>query len=201
MEHKENLEQYFKDEINMVASREEEQILKEVEEIKERAMVDIKDEAKRNADMLMEQELSEMRSDSAIALSRVSGNNHRLLIAQREKYANAVFEEAAKKIKSFVDGDEYPAYLINKIKKCNQQHHYDHAVLYVRLDDMKLKDDITSAYESLDDVLGDKTIQLGGFRLECREAGIVIDETLDQALAAQKEWFYDNSLLMLQADE
>ncbi len=38
---------------------------------------------------------------------------------------------------------------------------------------------------------------LGGFRLECIEKGIVVDETFDTGIDEQKEWFYQNSGLFV----
>ena len=43
----------------------------------------------------------------------------------------------------------------------------------------------------------DADILLGGFRMECEEKGIVVDETFDTGIDEQKDWFYTNSGLFI----
>ena len=83
-ENKLELEQYFKDEINRCAKAEEEAILEEVKEIRAKALEEIEKEAQRNAQLVLDQEKSEIASDMAIEKSRVSVDTTRRLIAKRE---------------------------------------------------------------------------------------------------------------------
>ena len=66
-------------------------------------------------------------------------------------------------------------------------------VLCVRKEDLKYADDLKKAYE----VEEGQQIQLGGFIIENKTTNVVVDESLDSNLEAQKDWFYKTSGLMI----
>ena len=57
--------------------------------------------------------------------------------------------------------------------------------------------DICEAYGKPCEGKCDADILLGGFRMECEEKGIVVDETFDTGIDEQKDWFYTNSGLFI----
>ncbi|MEG0695476.1 MAG: V-type ATP synthase subunit E [Erysipelotrichaceae bacterium] len=201
MERNYRIEDVFDQEINNVSGKEEEAILKEVEDIKKNALNEIQDEAKANAEMMMEQELSEIRSDSAIAMSRISSTNNKKIIAKREEYADKIFSEAKNRLMAFVKSKEYKNYIQKKISEVQANMNCEHCCIYVSEDDLALKQEFEVLLKLDCTLKASKDIHIGGFRLENREKGIVMDETLDNALDNQRTWFYDHSQMSVDLDD
>ena len=70
-------------------------------------------------------------------------------------------------------------------------------VLCVRKEDLKYADDLKKACALPIEVEEGQQIQLGGFIIENKTTNVVVDESLDSNLEAQKDWFYKTSGLMI----
>lgn len=57
--------------------------------------------------------------------------------------------------------------------------------------------DLKKAYALPIEVEEGQQIQLGGFIIENKTTNVVVDESLDSNLEAQKDWFYKTSGLMI----
>ena len=62
---------------------------------------------------------------------------------------------------------------------------------------LKYADDLKKAYALPIEVEEGQQIQLGGFIIENKATNVVVDESLDSNLEAQKDWFYKTSGLMI----
>ena len=196
LDDKMKLEQYFKDEIDRVSGIEIKQIDDEIADIREKALQGLEADAQREAGMVREQELKELQSEHAIRLSKAHEETSRKLMAKRKELADLVFKEAKDKIKSFTKQGDYRDYLKKKAQELGKNN-FAHAVFLIGKEDASYQDDIKKAYGQDCEVQIDTDIVLGGFRLECVEMGIVVDETFDTAIEEQKEWFYTNSGLFI----
>ena len=196
LDDKMKLEQYFKDEIDRVSGIEIKQIDDEIADIREKALQGLEADAQREAGMVREQELKELQSEHAIRLSKAHEETSRKLMAKRKELADLVFKEAKDKIKSFTKQGDYRDYLKKKAQELGKNN-FAHAVFLIGKEDASYQDDIKKAYGKDCEVQIDTDIVLGGFRLECVEMGIVVDETFNTAIEEQKEWFYTNSGLFI----
>lgn len=196
-ENKLELEQYFKDEINRCAKAEEEAILEEVKEIRAKALEEIEKEAQRNAQLVLDQEKSEIASDMAIEKSRVSVDTTRRLIAKREAYSQQVFSAVKAKLIAFTEGKDYADYLQKKAALMASAMHIDDGVFYVREVDLKYGEALKKGYGKACVVKASDMIEVGGFRFAQTAKGIEVDETFDSALNDQREWFYDHSGMII----
>ena len=70
-------------------------------------------------------------------------------------------------------------------------------VLYVRPEDVKMKDSLQKAFGAPCRVEPDEEIHLGGIRAQNLTMGLVADDTLDTLLEDQQEWFEETSGLMV----
>lgn len=196
-ENKLELEQYFKDEINRCAKAEEEAILEEVKEIRAKALEETEKEAQRNAQLVLDQEKSEIASDMAIEKSRVSVDTTRRLIAKREAYAQAVFKAVKAKLIAFTEGNEYADYLQKKAAQLASKMRTEDGIFYVREVDLKFGDALKKGYGLKCAVKASDDIEIGGFRFAQTAKGIEVDETFDSALNDQREWFFDHSGMII----
>ena len=100
------------------------------------------------------------------------------------------------KFHAFVESDEYVTYLEKKAKQASEAQ-FEEAVMYVRDADLKLADQLVKAYGKQIEVKASDRIQLGGLIVEDKLSALVVNETLDEALKAQHEWFNKNSGLVI----
>lgn len=195
-----NIEQvflYMKDEIERQAKSEERAILKEVEALEKEAYESMKLEAKKDADLRLKQELEEMQSNAASEISESHIERTKKLIDKRDEYVSAVFNEAREKLNAFTSTDEYQEFMVNKAKKVMDMFDHDECIIYVRKEDLALKDELMKLYKNISDVKESQDILIGGLIGENPKSLLVVDETLDFALKNQKEWFSKNSGLII----
>lgn len=192
----EDFETYFKEEIQDVSNLEIESLRQEMEHIQASILKEMREDAQKKADLLLEQELQELKSDYATKISQVSTDYHKLLMKKRDELATCVFEDVKKELQVFVDSEQYVPFLMKKIEQVKEELPYK-AILYVGKKDEKfLEELLTKCYQGTEGKI-DPHIQIGGFRLEYEDRGVIVDETLDFHLEKEKEWFYTNSGLKI----
>lgn len=196
MDKKEELLTYFEDEIEQVSTKEITSLKHEIEDIRTRTLAEMETAIKAEVDLVFEQEIHEIDSDHAIALSHLNDENNRKLMAERERLVNLVFQDAEAKLEDFMKGPQYSTKLQAKLQALKDKG-LAPAILSVRPKDEALLPELLKAYGCECEGTLDEDIRLGGFRLEAKEKGIIVDETFDAALAESRQWFYDNSRLTI----
>lgn len=194
-----NIEQvflYMKDEISSTANKEQQAILDEVKKLEEQADVQMKEEAKKDAQLQMNQELSEISSNAATEISEIHSERTKKLIGKRDEYVSVIFKEAKDKLVAFTSSNEYKDFMIEKTKKAALLG-LDNVVLYVRNQDKELAKELEKVYGKTMTIEVTNDITIGGFIIENKAEKLVINESLDTALESQKDWFYKNSGLII----
>lgn len=197
MEKKEQVFLYMKEEIERLASLEEEKILAEAKRLEEEAYNQIKAEAKKDAEELLSRELAEISSNASVEASFSQEEKTKRLVEKRDEYVANIFSEAKDKLVAFVNSKDYQAYLVKHMEEIGKQYQMDNSTLLLRNDDLKFKDELIKAYGIALDVEVNDKIEIGGFIIENKATNVVIDESLDFALQNQKDWFYKTSGLMI----
>lgn len=186
----------MKKEIAEESKEEVNEILADVKKSEDDALVTMQQEAKKNADLRLKQELEEMHSEAATEISQVNSERMKKLIEKRDEYVNTIFTAVEDQLHAFVGSDEYVTYLEKKAKQVSEAQ-FEQAVMYVREADLKLADQLVKAYGKQIEVKASDRIQLGGLIVEDQLSALVVNETLDEALKAQREWFNKNSGLVI----
>ncbi|MBM6931507.1 hypothetical protein H5999_10640 [[Clostridium] spiroforme] len=197
MGNKEQVFLYIKDEIEKIASKEEQDILNEAKALEEEAYRQMQEEAKNDADHQLKKELATISSKASIEAASQLETRTKKLVEKRDSYVAEIFKEAREKIIEFVSGNQYKEYLLNHVQKIGEEYQMTGCVLYVRKEDMIYEAEMKKVYGLDIDVQIATSIQLGGFMIENPETHVVVDETLDFALESQKDWFYKTSGLMI----
>ena len=194
----ENIEQvflYMKDEITAQASKEEAKILEEVKSLEQLANEQMEEEAKKDAALQMNQELSEISSIAAAEISQSHSERIKKLIEKRDGYVANVFSEAKAKLVEFTTSKEYVDFMLAKKLKKLEAYHLTQSTMYVKKQD--LDDQLAKAYGSEIEIVASDSLEIGGLIVENSESKLVIDESLDTALENQKDWFAKNSGLII----
>ena len=126
----------------------------------------------------------------------VTANYNRMLMNKRDECTTMIFEDVQKELEAFVRGEQYESFLLQKIVKIKEQLPYKVTLYMGEKDEQLLEKLQCTCYEGSIGVI-DKNIRIGGFRLECEDKGIIVDETFDFYLEREKEWFYANSGFMV----
>ena len=105
MEKKEQVFLYMKEEIERLASLEEEKILAEAKELEAEAYQQIKAEAKKDADALLAKELVEISSNASVEASLSQEEKTKKLVETREAYVTKIFKEAKNRLNEFVNSE------------------------------------------------------------------------------------------------
>lgn len=117
MEKKEQVFLYMKEEIERLASLEEEKILAEAKELEAEAYQQIKAEAKKDADALLAKELVEISSNASVEASLSQEEKTKKLVETREAYVTKIFKEAKNRLNEFVNSEGYKSILLNIWKR------------------------------------------------------------------------------------
>lgn len=192
----EELEEYFKNEIEKVSQNEIKKIQREIENIKNRNIKELEETAGNNAEIIVSQEVKAMDSEHAIALSRMADDNQRRLMKRRQDLIDNLFVEIREKLVGFTGTDDYKAKMKEKIMLLSTQHHSD-GILRLAVKDMSLADEFEKSFSGHIMVKPDVSIKIGGFILEFHQDRIIIDETYDAKLREEREKFYANSELII----
>ena len=192
MQKKDQVFLYIKDEIEKISSAEEKEILDEAKAIEQEAYNQLRGEAEIDA-----KHQAEISSKASIEASAQLEERLKKLVEKREEYVQTIFTEVKNKLVEFVNGKDYKDYLLTHVKAVSDEYQMTDCVLYVRKDDLKYADDLKKAYALPIEVEEGQQIQLGGFIIENKATNVVVDESLDSNLEAQKDWFYKTSGLMI----
>ena len=185
---------YMKDEIERQAKNEEKSILDEVKALEDEAYESMRAEAKRDADLKLKQEEEEM-SSNASAESHIERTKK--LIEKRDEYVKTIFAKAREELVAFTQSKEYASFMEEKIKKVAADFVGTNSIMFVASKDLSMEKALVKAFGSDIKVEASEDITIGGFIIENKESSLVVDETLDFALANQKEWFNKNSGLII----
>ena len=190
MQKKDQVFLYIKDEIEKISSAEEKEILDEAKAIEQEAYNQLRGEAEIDAKHQLDKELAEISSKASIEASAQ-------LEERLKKLVNTIFTEVKNKLVEFVNSSNYLEYLTSHVKAVSDEYQMTDCVLCVRKEDLKYADDLKKAYALPIEVEEGQQIQLGGFIIENKTTNVVVDESLDSNLEAQKDWFYKTSGLMI----
>ena len=105
-----DIERIFADMKKEIAEESKEEvnaILADVKKSEDDALVTMQQEAKKNADLRLKQELEEMHSEAATEISQVNSERMKKLIEKRDEYVNTIFKTVEDQLHAFVESDEY----------------------------------------------------------------------------------------------
>ncbi|MBO6048060.1 MAG: hypothetical protein J6P61_10015 [Erysipelotrichaceae bacterium] len=193
---KEHVFQKMKEELEQKTQAEVDAILAEVEEVEQRTMASIQEEVKRDADLKLKQELEEMQTVASGEMAEDRILMRKKLLAKRDEYVKAIFDEARAQLIDFTSSPDYQHYLISHLEKASA-YGFASPVIEIKAEDLKYSDDIKKVFGPSVIIKINEMITIGGFILKDQETAIELNETLDFALENQDEWFKSHSGLVI----
>lgn len=186
---------YFKREIDELADEEAKTILTSVDETISKSISDYQSELKSEQDYLLKHKQSDLSSENSREIARINAEANAEMNKKRDEICDKVFESVKEKVIAFTDTDEYHNKMEQKVSEYLEKFNINEGVLEVKAENenffkMILKDKNIKVTVS-------NGIKLGGFILSDEDKGIVINESYDELINDQKEWFHLNSELYI----
>lgn len=134
--------------------------------------------------------MNRLSREIGLSISNAQREADAELHACRSEIEKTVFSRVREKLAVFRTTDEYDAYLAQCARQLNRL--FDRGdnvkLYYAPFDESRLKRFIPLIDANIE-ALSSDSIKLGGFRAECAEKKLAIDDTLDIALEQQRERF------------
>ena len=184
--------------INKDAEVRRARILAESEAFNKAQLEKAETDALTDAYHLIQQDVSKMRTGIRRELSQKELKLHRAALLKRAEITESVFDRAAEEIEAFTGSADYLAFLEGVAGEAAKLFPKAPVTLYLREKDAALGQKLCPIFAGGCQVKTDDTILLGGLRIECREIGLMADETLDTRLDRQHVWFAEHSGLSVE---
>lgn len=179
--------------IERYAEAQRSQIESEAENFRKQEMNKAEEEGLREAYVLIQREMTEIRTGIAADLSRAETASRKKIFIRRKEIEDSVFEKVSNMLLDYTKTKDYITSMVRSADKAAKLLDSEDIIVFVKKGDDKLAEALKKSFGSLCDIRTGNDIMLGGFLAQSRSKGILIDETLDSRLDAQREWFCENS--------
>lgn len=167
----------------------------EVEHIKEEKLKKAHEKGRLDSEKYISDKLEAKKNEETSKVAKLMQEGQKELFLKRCEMTEKVFKKAEEKLIKYTQTDEYIKKLIDSAKAISEIFGNNTCTLSVSEKDLNIADKISAVFSCEAVVTADKSIKIGGIRGYCSALNIIADETLDSKLAAQKEWFVENSSL------
>ena len=195
MDNQVNVLSYFKQEIEQIALKEKDAVLLEVDGIISKAVKEYQESAKRDADYAYQKKIGEANNTLSRNVAKQNEIKNAKINEKRQAIVEQVFQDAKAKLETYTQSETYQQHLFSSLKKANETLDLSDAVLYLNAQDMQLANTIKTVVK--DTCVLQEKAQIGGYVLEVKKAGVIVDESFDSLLEDQRDWFYNNSGLIV----
>ena len=183
-------------EIQQMAQEQCDQIDQELQSYQEYHSAKNENDALQHAYRLMDTQLRDQIAKNAAEVAKQKADCKRRLYLKRGELLQRLFDQAKAELVRFTASDAYPAFLLNKAKKIAATVDCNGAVLQLRQQDLSFAAELEQICTGCT-VKACAQIQIGGLLLVSEQSRFRMDETLDQALYEQNEWFVKHSGLIV----
>lgn len=187
----------FLEAINKYAKEQRDELNIEAERLRKEEEMRIEDEMLSDAYKLIQREMAEMKTEISREYSNKEIEGRRKLFEKRSDIMEEVFDKARERLIAFTKSDSYEKFLKDVVSSILETLLESDLVLYLRSEDQSFVDMLMSSCKIQCEFSVDDSIKLGGVRGYSKSQGVIVDETLDARLKDQREWFIENSGLIL----
>lgn len=173
--------------IENFAKLQRDQIHKEVEDYKNEQLKIARDKAEIEAQKLIDEGLAKKKSKIAAHLAKSEAQSRKELYMLRQQMINEIISEASEKLVQFSSSNDYKAFIQRSCDDIKGKFAGDTFVVYAKNEDIELVKGILNNAK----VLCDSKIKIGGIKGYCESKALLLDDTLDSRLDAQRTVLID----------
>ena len=148
--------------IEKYAEEQRSKIQSEAEDFKERELNKAEEEGLREAYVLIQKKMSDIRTQISAELSRAETASRRKTFVRRQEIEKEVFEKAAQKLREYTKTEKYLKSLLNSTKEISMAIQADDVVLKLRKEDLVHKNQIFLAFGRKCEIVETDEIIIGG---------------------------------------
>lgn len=168
-----------------------EQIDRDIAQYREDRMQVVEDEIVSDCYRYIQKSTAKIKLEYTTERSHTVAELRRGLLLKRDEYVELIFSEVKEQLLRFTESEEYPAFLRRKFAEIAESYRLRKPVVSVREQDLKyagiFKEVLADAQ-----VKASPAILIGGFTAEKSGQAFILNETLDNTLLEQREWFYSH---------
>lgn len=179
----------FIDAINRDALEECNKIKAEAENYRRDEYEEAKKRIKRDSEQEKQYEITKIKTQTNREISKLVNEAKRQVVSRREKITAQVFNDALKKLSDFTESENYADFLVASALKIAEALGEENLTVFMREKDMAFSEKIAEKVKCSFEI--DNTIKTGG--LKGKSGNTLADDTLDERLQEQSEWFKANS--------
>ncbi len=191
----------FVEAVTAYAEEQSQRIHQEVEDFKAQRLYEAEQQALQAAYEMIQRENAGMRSNLRRDLSRRELDERRHLLEKRQGLMEDVFAGAEEKLREYTATPAYRERLrqsVSEVVGRLTEEGQVPLILYFAPQDQDKWEELRPLCPADSRLEADATIRLGGVRGENRVRGLIADDTLDQKLLLQREWFTAHSGLTIE---
>ena len=187
----------FLEAIEKYAEQQRSEMRAEVEAFREEQLQSANEEGTAAAFAFIQEQKQEFKAALAKEMALKETQKKRELFEKRNKMAQSVFEEAAKKLVDFTKTSKYREYLGTSARLIKEKLGGRQARVHICERDKKYSSLIEEIIPGCT-IETDSGIVIGGISCSCDELSIIIDDTLDTKFEERKRLFVETSGLMVE---
>lgn len=188
----------FLQSIRRLSAEECRRIDAETKRIRTERLKALEADAKKRSKAQTEYEVSRIRAQSNRAVSEQGAQMRAALTELRQRLCEQVFARVQANLKAYRASEAYPQRLSASAAALAQALSGNHITLYLSEQDTAFAQTVQAAFGRECTLVLTPDIRFGGLRAVDTDTGTLQDDTLDAALEAQKQWFYENSGLTVE---
>jgi len=173
------------------AQQESKKIIDEANAVRKREIDIAREEDLGHMNARIQEKSGAMRQETVKAVARVELEARHEILRLRNAKTNELFERVEKRLLQYTQTDGYKTDLLKRAARLKDSLDHNETAVLVRECDQDLGGEIAKAIGAKA-VESDASIKTGGFKLKNKKARILIDETLDERLLEQRQWFLQN---------
>ncbi len=187
----------FTDELKRRADAEREQIEDEMKRYRASQLKQAREKAETEADLYKRKKIEKSTRETEASISMLHLQERRRLVMRRSEITDEVITRSEKILSDFVTSPDYAEYLKRSVKIISDALKSNKIILYICKRDEQYIPMIQEQFGKYCKIEFDSSIKLGGIRGYDAILYKLADETLDEKLAEQREYFAHKSGLTI----
>lgn len=173
------------------AGERQKELIRQLEQEKKQRLAQKEKELARRKQKAISSGMEKLKHDTAFSVARHRADLKKNLYLSRDKIAEGVFREVEENVRAFVGGAEYETYLRRLAEEESELFVQGETVCTARKEDLERLKSLLAGKNVVFEETSEDII--GGFVLKNVSAKLYADCTLRMRLEEQKQWFYENS--------
>ena len=170
------------------AQKKADEIISKAQQQADELLEQAREQYRRSEESEIAEDRQKTHSKYAKELSKSDFASHKSVLSHRCELVESLFENIRKKLESFVNSDEYEAFVRKLTEKANKEMPFGKdCVINVSRIDKLLAENIANEYGISAAV--DRNIEIGGLSVYYPSENVYLDYTLDLALEQQRNAF------------